>query len=91
MCIRDRLRFNLAGSVDEQLMRSILEGHSATDVRELQFVEGHVMFAGTPIVDSESGDVLAAIILCRPITDVSQATGRVLWMMALALSLIHIL
>ncbi len=78
------LRFNLAGSVDEQLMRSILEGRSATDVRELQFVEGLVMFAGTPIVDSESADVLAAIILCRPITDVSRATGQVLWMMALA-------
>lgn len=78
------LRFNLAGSVDEQLMRSILEGHSATDVRELQFVEGLVMFAGTPIVDSESADVLAAIILCRPITDVSRATSQVLWMMALA-------
>lgn len=78
------LRFNLAGSVDEQLMRSILEGRSATDVRELQFVEGLVMFAGTPIVDSESADVLAAIILCRPITDVSRATSHVLWMMALA-------
>ncbi len=77
-------RINLAGSVDEQLVRSIMGGESATDVRQLQFSQDPVMFAGMPIIDSETGEVSAAVILSRPLTDVGTATWNFLWMLAFA-------
>lgn len=77
-------RINLAGSVDEQLVRSIMSGEKATDVRQLQLLSYPVIFAGIPIVDSESGATNAALILCRPLTEVSRVTGQILWMFSLS-------
>ncbi|MEG2623503.1 MAG: ATP-binding protein [Clostridia bacterium] len=77
-------RIELSGSVDAQLIRSIMGGSTATDVRQLQFMTAPMMFTGTPIIDSESGEVTAAIILCRPLTEIGPTTANILWMLALA-------
>ncbi|MEG2859640.1 MAG: ATP-binding protein [Clostridia bacterium] len=77
-------RIELSGSVDAQLIRSIMGGNTATDVRQLQFMTAPMMFTGTPIIDSESGEVTAAIILCRPLTEIGPTTANILWMLALA-------
>lgn len=78
------LRINLAGSVDEALIRSILGGNLATDVRKLQFMSAPVLFAGAPVVDGETGEVVAAVILCRPETQVGQVARDILLLLSLA-------
>ncbi|MEA5069301.1 MAG: ATP-binding protein [Christensenellaceae bacterium] len=77
-------RINLAGSVDEQLVRSIMNGEKATDVRHLQLLSYPVIFAGIPIADLEGGATSAALILCRPLTEVSRVTGQILTMFSLS-------
>ncbi len=70
-------RFELIGSVDEALVRSIMSGNTDTDVRKLQFAEDLVMFAGVPITDLQTGETGGALILSRPLKDATEAAGYI--------------
>lgn len=77
-------RFELIGSVDEALVRSIISGNTDTDVRKLQFAEGLVMFAGVPITDPKTGEMRGALILSRPLKDATEAAGYIITRQVLA-------
>lgn len=68
---------DVIGSLDEALLRGILEGDTATDVRKLDFMDDEVVFAGAPVVN-EDGEITGAVILYRPLREISASTRRVL-------------
>ena len=70
-------------SLDQQLLKSLLDGNTAVDVRKLDFMQDQMMFAGAPVKDS-SGATKGALLLCRPLREVSAASQSVIQLMAIA-------
>lgn len=72
-------RVDLSGTLDEELLRSVMSGEVATDMKTIHFLNSIVIFAGTPIKDYETGNTVAAIILCRPTGEIRSITTK-LWL-----------
>ena len=70
-------------SLDQQLMRSLLDGNTAVDVRKLDFMQDQMMFAGAPVVNDD-GSIRGALLLCRPLREVSVASQGLIRLMAIA-------
>ncbi|MDO4547484.1 MAG: ATP-binding protein [Clostridia bacterium] len=71
-------RVDLSGTLDEELLRSIMAGEVATDIRRIHFIDSLVMFAGMPIIDTSSGETVAAIILCRSVGEIDEMSTRII-------------
>ena len=61
-------------ALDVQLVKSILSGSEACDLREVEFMGGQVLFAGAPIYD-EHDEVSGAAILYLPYVQVQGVAG----------------
>jgi two-component system sensor histidine kinase ResE len=70
-------------SLDQQLLKSLLDGNTAVDVRKLDFMQDQMVFAGAPIKDSD-GATKGALLLCRPLREVSVANQNLIKLMAIA-------
>ncbi len=66
-------------ALDVQLVRSILNGSTACDIREVEFMGGKVLFAGAPVYDAEN-HVEGAAILYRPYVEVQGMAGDITWL-----------
>jgi len=65
---------SIIDALDVQLVNTILSGHVACDVREVEFMGGNVIFAGAPVRGRENS-VVGAAILYTPYVEVqSMAT-----------------
>ncbi len=70
-------------SLDQQLLKSLLDGNTAVDVRKLDFMQDQMVFAGAPIKNSD-GITKGALLLCRPLREVSVASQSLIRLMAIA-------
>jgi two-component system sensor histidine kinase ResE len=70
-------------SLDQQLLKSLLDGNTAVDVRKLDFMQDQMVFAGAPIKNSD-GTTKGALLLCRPLKEVSVANQNLIKLMAIA-------
>lgn len=70
-------------SLDQQLLQSLLDGNTAVDVRKLDFMQDQMVFAGSPIKNSE-GVTRGALLLCRPLKEISVANRNLIKLMATA-------
>jgi len=70
-------------SLDQQLLKSLLDGNTAVDVRKLDFMKDQMVFAGAPVVNDD-GTTRGALLLCRPLREVSVASQRLIRLMAIA-------
>lgn len=75
--------FEVIESLDEQLLETLLQGSTAYDVRKLDFISDQVLFAGAPIVNI-GGKVTGAVILYRPLREVSAMSQRILSLFSIA-------
>ena len=70
-------------SLDQQLLKSLLDGNTAVDVRKLDFMQDQMVFAGAPIQNSD-GTTKGALLLCRSLREVSVANENMTKLMAIA-------
>ncbi len=70
-------------ALDQELLRSLLDGNTAVDVRKLDFMKDQMVFAGAPI-NNNSGVTKGALLLCRPLKEVSTASRSLIQLMAIA-------
>ncbi len=70
-------------ALDQELLRSLLDGNTAVDVRKLDFMKDQMVFAGAPIKNN-SGVTKGALLLCRPLREVSMASQSLIKLMAIA-------
>lgn len=68
-------------SLDQELLKSLLEGNTATDVRKLDFMQDQMVFAGAPI-RAAAGEITGALLLCRPLVEVSVASQSLIKLLA---------
>lgn len=77
-------QIQIIGALDQELIKSLLAGNTATDVRKLEFMEDQILFAGAPIMGTD-GTSAGALILYRPLVDVTNVTYRITVMLLLAI------
>ena len=70
-------------ALDQELLRSLLDGNTAVDVRKLDFMKDQMVFAGAPIKNN-SGVTKGALLLCRPLRAISVANRNLIRLMAIA-------
>ncbi len=66
-------------AIDIALVNSIFNGNVACDIREVEFIGEHVLFAGAPVFD-EHRQVTGAAILYKPYVEVQSMAGEVTWL-----------
>jgi signal transduction histidine kinase len=69
-------------SLDQALLKSLLDGNTATDVRKLDFMQDQMVFAGAPIKDT-SGATTGALLLCRPLVEISMASQSLIKLLSM--------
>ncbi len=74
---------NVIDSLDQQLLKSLLDGNTAVDVRKLDFMQDQMVFAGAPVVNDD-GTIRGALLLCRPLREVSVASQGLIRLMLIA-------
>ncbi len=76
-------RLDITDDLDEELLQRLLDGESFTDVRKLDFMNDEVVFAGEPVIDVNDNQI-GAVMLYRPLRQVSATTQRIAAMMLMA-------
>lgn len=80
---QDMERLEVISALDQELIRSILDGHTAMDVRRLEMLGSDIVFAGAPILASD-GSSTGAVILYRLLEDIQNVSFSIFIMMVLA-------
>ena len=80
---QDFQMLDVIDSLDQQLLESLLAGNTAVDVRKLDFMQDQMVFAGAPIKNTR-GETKGAVLLCRPLREVSMASQGLIRLMATA-------
>jgi len=70
-------------ALDQELLRSLLDGNTAVDVRKLDFMKDQMVIAGAPI-KTNSGVTKGALLLCRPLREISVANRNLIRLMTIA-------
>lgn len=70
-------------ALDQELLRSLLDGNTAVDVRKLDFMQDQMVIAGAPIKNN-SGVTKGALLLCRPLREISVANRNLIRLMTIA-------
>ena len=74
---------NVIDSLDQQLLKSLLDGNTAVDVRKLDFMQDQMVFAGAPVVNDD-GTIRGALLLARPLREVSLASQGLIRLLLIA-------
>ena len=74
---------NVIDSLDQQLLKSLLNGNTAVDVRKLDFMQDQMVFAGAPVVNDD-GTIRGALLLARPLREVSLASQGLIRLLLIA-------
>lgn len=80
---KDFQLLSVIDSLDQQLLKSLLDGNTAVDVRKLDFMEDQMVFAGAPVVNDD-GTIRGALLLCRPLREVAVASQGLIRLMLIA-------
>lgn len=77
----DIISTQIMDTLDQELIRSILQGESVAEVRRMELLNTAIVFCGFPVFDltGRSGpEVTGAIILWRPVQDVWSSAWQIL-------------
>ncbi len=74
---------SIINALEVQLVRTILGGNVACDVREVDFMGGNVLFAGAPVY-AEDRTVAGAAILYTPYVEVQSMATEITWLIMMS-------
>ena len=80
---------DIIGAIDREFVTQMLNGETVRTLRQFEFTQGEVLFAGVPIVDAE-GAVVGGVILAQPAEQLRQLSHaiRVVLMVVVSVSLL---
>ncbi len=73
----------LLGASELQIIKGILGGKAACDIREIGFLGGQVMFAGAPVYTPDR-EIAGAAILYRPFEEIRGSAGELMSLIVLS-------